>query len=221
MKKLQDTDARCERIGGLTTHQPPAAPRSPAISHSPTASDFDVEAGAGSVRDSCGCLGESGDAWLVRAYLPALELLARYDEGIVEEPRCVRACWELSYEDARAFVEGLPFYRASDFFGRERDGSFKGIVRGLYQSFAGQELYPSVQSKAANLLYQVVKDHPFFDGNKRCAAALLVYFLYKNGLIGPDCLRVGPNALTAITLMVALSAPTEKDAMVSLVENLL
>ena len=163
----------------------------------------------------------AGVASLVRAYLPALELLAQYDEGAIAEPAAVAASWEMTYDDARAFVESLPFYQTSGFFGRERDGSFEGIIRGLYQSFAGVELYPSVQSKAANLLYQVVKDHPFFDGNKRCAAALFVYFLQKNGLIDPARPRIEPNTLAAMTLMVALSAPAEKDTMIALVQNLL
>ncbi len=94
-------------------------------------------------------------------------------------------------------------------------------MRGLYQSFAGFELYPSLQAKAANLLYQVVKDHPFYDGNKRCAAALFVYFLERNGALGSSEHRFAPNTLAATTLLVALSAPAEKDVMVSLVQHLL
>lgn len=101
----------------------------------------------------------------IQEYLPALDLLARYDEGELNAPKGRPATWELTYEDALAFIQSLPFYETSGLFGRERDGSFEGIVRGLYQSFAGFELYPSLQAKAANLLYQVVKDHPFYDGN--------------------------------------------------------
>ena len=158
---------------------------------------------------------------LIRKYLPALELLARYDEGEVVAPTGQAATWELSSEDARAFIRQLPFYETSDLFGRERDGSFEGVVRGLYQSFAGFELYPSLEAKAANLLYQVIKDHPFYDGNKRCAAALFVYFLERNGLLSPERQLIEPNTLAAIALMVALSAPAEKDTMVALVQNLL
>lgn len=157
----------------------------------------------------------------IQEYLPALDLLARYDEGELNAPKGRPATWELTYEDALAFIQSLPFYETSGLFGRERDGSFEGIVRGLYQSFAGFELYPSLQAKAANLLYQVVKDHPFYDGNKRCAAALFVYFLERNGALGSGDRRFAPNTLAATTLLVALSAPAEKDVMVSLVQHLL
>lgn len=105
--------------------------------------------------------------------------------------------------------------------GASATGPFEGIVLGLYQSFAGFELYPSLQSRAANLLYQVVKDHPFYDGNKRRAAVLFVYFLERNGLTNDMRRPIEPNALAATTLMVALSSPSEKDVMVTLVQNLL
>lgn len=117
-------------------------------------------------------------------------------------------------------MRALPYYRRSELFGRERGGLFEGIVNALYQGFGDQDLYPSAETKAANLLYLVVKDHPFLDGNKRSAAALFVYFLDKNGLImRGDHLLVEGNALAAMTLMIALSDPSEKDAMVTLVEN--
>ena len=120
------------------------------------------------------------------------------------------------------FIRSMPFYTQSDLFGRERNGSFQGIVAGLYQTFGGEELYRSTQEKTANLLYQVVKDHPFSDGNKRCAAALFVYFLNGNSILGDDDpLLVEGNALAAMTLMIALSAPAGKDTMIALVENFL
>ena len=97
---------------------------------------------------------------------------------------------------------------------------FAGIISALYQGFGDQYLYPSVQAKAANLLYLVVKDHPFLDGNKRSAAALFIHFLDKNGVLRDgERLRVEGNALAAMTLMIALSDPSEKDSMVTLVEN--
>lgn len=166
----------------------------------------------------------SGAASLLSTYLPALELLDRYDRNDMTEPEGDRDVWTLTHEEALAVVRSLPFYEDGGLFGRERDGSFEGIINGLYQSFAGVELYPSVQKKAANLLYLIVKDHPFFDGNKRSAAALFVYFLEKNGLLhrgkeGQPLIQ--NNALAAITLMVALSQPSEKDTMIALVENLL
>ena len=164
----------------------------------------------------------AGTAEILERYLPSLELLNDYDTGNVSTPKGDKSRWVLTYEDAMLFIQSMPFYTQSDLFGRERNGSFQGIVAGLYQTFGGEELYRSTQEKAANLLYQVVKDHPFSDGNKRCAAALFVYFLNGNGILGDnDSLLVEGNALAAMTLMIALSAPTEKDTMIALVENFL
>ena len=92
-----------------------------------------------------------------------------------------------------------------------------GIVAGLYQTFGGKELYGSVEEKAANLLYQVVKDHPFFDGNKRSGAALFIYFLARNGALR----NINSNTLAAITLMTALSQPSEKEQIILLIRNFL
>jgi prophage maintenance system killer protein len=111
----------------------------------------------------------------------------------------------------------------SALFGAERDGSFSSSVATIYQGFDGREFYPSVQEKAANLLYLVVKNHSFVDGNKRIAAALFVYFLERNGVLrGPGGAPVIDNAaLAGLTLMIALSQPAEKDAMCNLVMNCL
>lgn len=163
----------------------------------------------------------AGTAEIINSYLPSLGLLDAYDTGTVSEPKGDRSQWTLTHDDAMSFIRSLPFYAQTDLFGRERNGSFQGIINGLYQTFAGQELYPSTQAKAANLLYQVVKDHPFSDGNKRCAAALFIHFLDRNGLLtDTDGKRlVEGNALAAMTLMIALSDPKEKDVMTALVEN--
>ncbi len=165
----------------------------------------------------------AGTASILKAYLPSLQLLNAYDENDVPAVKGTRATWRLTYEDAIAFVRAMPYYGQTGLFGRERNGSFRGIIEGLYQTFDGEELYVSVQEKAANLLYQVVKDHPFSDGNKRCAAALFVYFLDRNGmLVDPSGARViDGNALASMTLMIALSAPSEKDTMIALVGNFL
>lgn len=128
----------------------------------------------------------AGTAEILERYLPSLVLLNDYDTGNVPIPKGDESQWVLTYEDAMLFIRSMPFYTQSDLFGRERNGSFQGIVAGLYQTFGGEELYRSTQEKAANLLYQVVKDHPFSDGNKRCAAALFVYFLNGNSIPGDD-----------------------------------
>ena len=162
----------------------------------------------------------AGAADLLQNYLPSLELLNEYDTGSLPSPKGNEPSWQLTHTEALAFVQSLPYYTDSNLFGRERGESFEGIVNALYQGFGDQDLYPSTEAKAANLLYLVVKDHPFLDGNKRSAAALFVYFLNKNGLLRQgDHLLVEGNALAAMTLMVALSDPSEKDAMVALVEN--
>ena len=164
----------------------------------------------------------SGVAQIVTNYLGALNLLEQYDEGEMAEPKGQKPQWQLTHKEARKFIESLPFSETSANFGHERNESFKGIVAGLYQTFGGQELYVTTEEKAANLLYQVVKDHPFVDGNKRSAAALFVYFLDQNNLLKRGGkMTVEPNALAAMTLMIALSQPSEKDTMVVLVMNLL
>lgn len=104
-------------------------------------------------------------------------------------------------------------------FGKERGDGLKGIAEAIYQSFTGQELYPSAEEKAANLLYLVIKDHPLADGNKRSAAALFVTFLSRNQMLQES--NISNSALAAITLMVAMSQPQEKDLMITLVMNML
>ena len=162
----------------------------------------------------------SGAAEVLQRYLPSLTLLDEYDTGRLQAPQGNESNWKLGYTEVLEVVRSLPFYSSSTLFGRERDNQFAGIISTLYQGFGDQDLYPSVQAKAANLLYLVVKDHPFLDGNKRSAAALFIHFLDKNGVLRDgERLRVEGNALAAMTLMVALSDPSEKDSMVALVEN--
>jgi prophage maintenance system killer protein len=128
-----------------------------------------------------------------------------------------------TYAEARAFIDSMRFGGESALFGRERDGSFKSTLGAIYQTFDGRELYPSVQEKAANLLYLTVKDHAFTDGNKRIAAALFVYFLDKNNALYTKQNRplIDNNALAATTLMIALSRPEEKELMCNLLVQML
>lgn len=108
-------------------------------------------------------------------------------------------------------------------FGNEKDNSFKSTLGAIYQTFGGKEVYPTVQEKAANLLYMLVKNHAFSDGNKRIAAALFVYFLKRNKILFDE--RGNPiidnNTLAAVTLMIALSRPEEKETMCVLVLNMI
>ncbi|MBQ7366892.1 MAG: Fic family protein [Spirochaetaceae bacterium] len=117
----------------------------------------------------------------------------------------------------------MRFAETSDLFGNEKDNSFKSTLGAIYQTFGGKEVYPTVQEKAANLLYMLVKNHAFSDGNKRIAAALFVYFLERNKILFDE--RGNPiidnNTLAAVTLMIALSRPEEKETMCVLVLNMI
>lgn len=160
----------------------------------------------------------AGVGEVIGQYVHALRLLEEFDENTLSEPKGRKSEWQLTYDDARKFLAGLRIgEKFNDNFASERSEHFQGIVAGLYQTFDGKELYQSVEEKAANLLYQVVKDHPFFDGNKRSAAALFIYFLAGSG-VRHD---VNSNGLAAITLMTALSQPSEKEQIILLIRNFL
>ncbi|MDO9591300.1 MAG: virulence protein RhuM/Fic/DOC family protein [Microcella sp.] len=166
----------------------------------------------------------AGVAEVVERYLPSLRALSAYDNGEIEQVPGTTPSWELSYDEARAVIGQVAAeFPADTLFGGERGEALRSVVATIYQGFAGVELYPTVQSKAANLLYLVIKDHPLTDGNKRSAAALFVHFLERNGVLaGPGGIsRISNNALAAITLMVAMSDPKEKELMIALVVSML
>jgi prophage maintenance system killer protein len=162
-------------------------------------------------------------------YARALNVLDQYDHQRLRVAAETVATseteiFELTPENARQAITALKVqFGGSELFGREKDQSFESSVRTIYQSFGGQNLYPSVEEKAANLLYFVVKNHSFSDGNKRIAAFLFVYFLDRNGcLYRADGLRrLADNALVALTLLIAESKPEDKDTMATLVVNLI
>lgn len=159
---------------------------------------------------------------IVKSYAPALDLLDDYDHQCVQKPGGNVATYVLDYDECKKIISTLRFNDESDLFGVEKDDSFKSSIATIYQSFGGQDLYPSVQEKAANLLYFIVKNHSFHDGNKRIAATIFLYFLEKNGLLYKDDQKVvSDSALVATTIMIAESKPAEKEIMVSLVMNFL
>lgn len=166
----------------------------------------------------------AGVADVLSGYLPGLTMLRDYDEGSIEtQPEAVPG-WELTLDEARAVISRVAAeFPADALLGKERGGALGGVVATIYQGFGGQELYPTVEEKAANLLYLIVKDHPLSDGNKRSAAALFVTFLARNGILGDadGSPRISNNALAAITLMVAMSDPKEKDLMIALLVRML
>ena len=160
---------------------------------------------------------------IVRSYAPALDLLDDYDHLSVSRPEGKRDAYVITYDECREVISNMRFGSESDLFGVEKDDSFRASIGDIYAGFAGQDAYPSVEEKAANLLYFVVKNHSFLDGNKRIAAALFLYFLDRNGLLfdeyGQKCLA--DEVLVAVTIMSAESRPQEKEVMVSLVMQFL
>lgn len=166
------------------------------------------------------------DAWQVLAvierYSTALDLLDDYDHQTIQRPEGSQATYVLTYEECRSVIDSMRFGNESALFGNEKDDSFRGSIGNIYQSFAGQEVYPTLEEKAANLLYFVTKNHSFSDGNKRIAAAMFLYFLDKNGVLfdGNEKL-IDDHTLVALTIMIAESKPEEKEMMISVIMNCL
>jgi prophage maintenance system killer protein len=162
---------------------------------------------------------------VVTDYAYALDLLDDYDhQKITPSDVLVKPATGISYEEARKVVESLRSkFGGSDVFGREKDDSLRSSLAAVLQTFGGRDLYPSLESKAAHLLYFLVKNHSFVDGNKRIAASLFLWFLQKNGMLyRPDgSKRIADNALVALTIMIAASDPGEKDTIVNMTINLI
>ncbi len=159
---------------------------------------------------------------VVESYSSALDLLDSYDHQTMSRPKGTEAAYVLTYEECRRVIDSMRFGEESELFGNEKDDSFRGSIGNIYQTFGGQELYPSLEEKAANLLYFVTKNHSFSDGNKRIAAVIFLYFLDKNGALFEDGRkRIEDHTLVALTIMIAESRPEEKEMMVSVVMNCL
>lgn len=157
---------------------------------------------------------------VVERYSTALELLDSYDHQTMKRPKGNEAIYRLTYEECRDVIATMRFGDESDLFGKEKDDSFKGSIGNIYQSFAGQEIYDSLEEKAANLLYFVTKNHSFFDGNKRIAATMFLYFLDKNDALFVDGQKkIDDHTLVALTIMIAESNPDEKEMMISVIMN--
>lgn len=157
---------------------------------------------------------------VIEKYSNALDLLDSYDHQNMTRPKGNRATYVLSYEECMEVIQSMRFGNESDLFGREKDDSFKGSIGNIYQSFGGVDIYESLEEKAANLLYFVTKNHSFFDGNKRIAATMFLYFLDKNAALFVDGKKkIEDSTLVALTIMIAESRPEEKEMMVSVVMN--
>ena len=159
----------------------------------------------------------------VNLYTEALMLLDQYDHQSLNKPEGSKPIYRITYEECRRMVEAMEDTFHSDVFGIEKEeGKVEGILAAVYQSVFGGDVYPSLEEKAANLLYFMIKDHPYADGCKRIAASLFLEFLNKNNFLYKDgTKRISDGAMVAITLMIAESNPSEKDIMVNLVMNLL
>jgi len=163
---------------------------------------------------------------VIEQYAYALETLDKYDnqkltiETLSEETEIQKLTYENAIQQIRIWRD---FQKAGNLFGNEKDQSFKSSLETIYQTFDGLDLYPTIEEKAANLLYFIVKNHSFSDGNKRIAAGLFVYFLDMNNklLNNYGNKRINDNALVAITIMIAESKSEEKDSMAKLVVNLI
>ena len=158
---------------------------------------------------------------VVEAYADALSMLDDYDHGCLTKPDGKDTVYRLSYEECRNLIDSMRF--ESDVFGVEKEtGKLEGILAAVYQNVFGKEVYPSIEEKAANLLYFLIKDHPFADGCKRIGATIFLEFLNKNNHLFINHRQIVSNsALVAITLMIAESGPEEKETMVKLVMNFL
>lgn len=159
----------------------------------------------------------------VEAYSNALTLLDDYDHGTIPKPDGIASVYKLTYEECREMIDSMKYGNFSDVFGVEKElGKLNGIIAAVYQNVFGTELYPSIEEKAANLLYFLIKDHPFVDGCKRIGASIFLEFLNKNKHLIIDGKQIiSDSALVAITLMIAESRPEEKETMVNLVMNFL
>lgn len=162
---------------------------------------------------------------VVSDYAYALDTLDRYDyQQLAVEQTTNDVKFHATYEGAMQAIEELKEkFGGSQWFAHEKDDSFKSSIGQIYQTFGGQDLYPSVEEKAAMLLYLVTKNHSFSDGNKRIAATLFLWFMAGNGILyNPDgSKRIADNTLVALTLMIAESRTEEKDVMVKVVVNLI
>lgn len=159
---------------------------------------------------------------VVESYSTALDMLDDYDHQSLAKPKGNRATYVLTYDECRSVIDRMKFVSDSDLFGNEKDESFKGSIGAIYQSFGGKDLYPSLEEKAANLLYFVTKNHSFSDGNKRIAATMFLYFLDKNRALFTDGhKRIADYTLVALTIMIAESKPEEKEMMVNVIMNCL
>ena len=165
---------------------------------------------------------------LLADYSRTLTLLEKYDKGKLAVSRNAESKYNLSFEESTGIIKRLKEElirkkEASQLFGRDNENNLKSIIGSIYQTFAGKELYESLEEKAAHLLYFIVKDHPFTNGNKRIGSFLFVYFLDKNDFLYKETgeKKINDNALTALALLIAVSEPKDKDKLIKIITSLI
>ena len=165
---------------------------------------------------------------LLQSYTKTLSLLESYDKDSIDDFEGYKSDYVLTYQESKEVLAKLKSNlvekkEATELFANEKADELKGIIGNLYQTFGGVELYPSIEDKASHLLYFIIKDHPFNDGNKRSASFLFVYFLNKCNYLYKENgeKKINDNALTALTLLVASSNPNEKDLLIKLIKHLI
>ncbi|MGE4385784.1 MAG: RhuM family protein [Endomicrobiaceae bacterium] len=162
---------------------------------------------------------------VIGRYSKALDILDRYDHQNLEAPKGKKKeIFKITYENAEEIIAVIQSeFKESSLVGREYKDSFKSVLKDIYQTFDGKELYSAVEEKAANILYLITKNHCFVDGNKRIAASVFVLYLQNNNILfdKSGLRRIDDNALVALTLMIAISKPQEKDTIVKIISNLL
>lgn len=158
---------------------------------------------------------------VIENYNIALTLLGDYDHQCMKRPEGHKATYVITYDECRNIIDMMNFRNESELFGNEKDDSFKGSIGNIFQTFDGEDVYPTLEEKAANLLYFVTKNHSFSDGNKRIAATIFLYFLYKNGALydGDGNKKLSDHTLAVLTIMVAESRVEEKEMMVTIIMN--
>jgi prophage maintenance system killer protein len=165
---------------------------------------------------------------LLSSYSKSLTLLDQYDKNQIKTVKNGKAKYILSSFEVRKLIVDLKTElgkknEAGSLFGQEYTGKYEGIIKGLYQTFDGKELYGSIEEKAAHLLYLTIKDHPFTDGNKRIASFLFVYYLDRNNFLYKQSgeKKINDSALVALSLLIAISDPNDKEIMIKIITNLL
>ena len=159
---------------------------------------------------------------VINSYSSALDLLDDYDHRKVVKPKGTKSNDMITYENCLDIISLLKFNNDSDIFALERNQGLKSIINNIYQTFGGEDVYPTIEEKASNFLYLIIKNHTFIDGNKRIGATLFIYFLeYYNILLKNNKRVLDNNTLVALTLLIAQSNPKEKGIIIDLVMNFL